>query len=123
MEITSNAKRVSASFEKLVETLVDNIVKEGIHDTLPIIANGARRDHRHIRRTGKLERSIKSIKLSDGGEVYTDDVSCKYGKYVHMGQRSWAPDQFLFDSFTRNERILDQKIERSIEKSLRRAGF
>lgn len=123
IEITSNVKDVSASLSKLADSLYDEVVKQGIHSTLPLITNGARRVHRHIRRTGTLERSIKNEKTKDGGIIYANDASCDYGKYVHMGQRSWKPDQFIFESYDRNENILDQNINKAIDDTLRKAGL
>lgn len=123
IEITSNAKETSASFNKLADTLVEAVVKDAIQPTLKAIAYGAKREHRHIRRTGNLERSIKTENKKNGGMVYVDDTSCDYGKFVHMGQRSWKPDQFVFESYDRTEAVLDQKIDKAIDDALRKAGI
>lgn len=121
VDITTNAGSVADSFEKLSATFIDAIVKDGVWETLPVIASGARTVHRHVRRTGKLERSIKTSKDKLGGKVYTDDTYCDYSKFVHLGQRTWKPDEFIFESFDRNEKILDRNIDKAIDNVLRKA--
>lgn len=87
------------------------------------MANDAKRIHRHQRHTGKLERSIKSRRTSDGGSVLIDDTYCEYGKFVHRGQRTWKPDEFVFESYARNERSFDKNIDKAINDALKKAGF
>lgn len=88
-----------------------------------MMSNDAKRVHRHQRRTGKLERSIKVVRRKDGGSIYIDDTSCDYGKYVHRGQRSWKPDEFVFEAYQRNERVFDTNIDKAINDALKKAGF
>jgi hypothetical protein len=65
---------------------------------------GRRPSGRYYRNTGKLVDSIQVEMTGDGGRVYLDDGvgphAAPYGPYVHEGQRSWQPDQFLYDSFS-----------------------
>lgn len=61
--------------------------------------SGRRPTGRYYRNTGRLERSIEVEMTDDGGRVYLDEGVADYGVYVHEGQRSWAPDQFVYDSF------------------------
>lgn len=88
-----------------------------------MMSNDAKRIHRHQRRTGKLERSIKVVRRKDGGSIYIDDASCDYGKYVHRGQRTWKPDEFVFETYQRNERVFDTNIDKAINDALKKAGF
>ena len=60
---------------------------------------GRRPTGRYYRNTGRLERSIQVEMTGDGGRVYLDDGIADYGVYVHEGQRSWEPDQFVYDAF------------------------
>lgn len=121
--VESNAKKVSDSFKKLSDTLYNAIVKDGIWEYLVTLRQGAKTVHRHKRKTGKLERSIKVSRNKDGGMVYADDAMSDYAKFVHMGQRTWKPDEFIYDSHSRNERILDQRIDKAIDDALRKAGI
>lgn len=56
----------------------------------------ARSHHRFQRRTGALIDAISSESFGLSGRVYIDDIIAYYGVYVHEGQRSWAPDQFVY---------------------------
>lgn len=123
VSIDTNADKVAAAVDILSRNLHDTIVREGIWRFLEILKTGAKQVHRHQRRTGKLERSIKRGTHKDGGSVFVDDSYCDYGKFVHMGQRSWKPDQYVFDSFARNERLLDQMIDKVIDDAFRKAGL
>ena len=119
----TNAGKVSDGFKKLSDTLINSIAKSAIHPELKVMQIGARRVHRHKRQTGKLERSIKITRRPDGGMLYADDSQAVYAKFVHMGQRSWAPDEYIFDSFKRNERHLEQSIDKAIDLAFKKAGI
>lgn len=123
ISVSSNASKVAAGVDILQRNLHDTIVRMGIWKYAQVLRSGARVVHRHKRRTGKLERSIKIDFIKDGAVVYADDTYADYAKYVHMGQRSWAPDQFIFDSHDRNEKILDQLIDKAIDDAFRKVGF
>lgn len=123
LEIKTDIGRVSDVIKKVSETLPESLVKIGVWETLPLMANDAKRVHRHQRRTGKLERSIKVRRTNDGGSILIDDTSCDYGKFVHRGQRSWKPDEFVFETYGRNERSFDQNIDKAISDALKKAGF
>lgn len=60
---------------------------------------GRRPTGRYYRNSGHLEDSIRVKIESDGGRVYLEESIADYGKYVHDGQRSWAPDPFVYDAF------------------------
>jgi hypothetical protein len=120
--IESNIDKVSGVFQKTPDILIDSVVK-GVHEYMFTLQNQARRVHRYKRNTGTLERSIVSRKTKEGGTVFINEGACDYGKYVHMGQRSWNPDQFIFDAFDKTENILDSAIEKSVEKALTKAGL
>lgn len=56
----------------------------------------ARSHHRFNRRTGSLIQAMSAEAFGLSGRVYIDDLIAYYGVYVHEGQRSWAPDQFIY---------------------------
>lgn len=123
LEIQTDVNKVSDAIKKVSETLPQSLIKIGIWETLPMMSNDAKRMHRHQRRTGKLERSIKVVRRKDGGSIYIDDASCDYGKFVHRGQRTWKPDEFVFETYQRNERVFDTNIDKAINDALKKAGF
>lgn len=59
----------------------------------------AKSNHRFSSRTGNLLSAIRSDIYNLSGRLYIDDFLCDYGKFVHNGQRSWAPDQFIYDAY------------------------
>lgn len=61
--------------------------------------SGRRPSGRYYRNTGRLERSVQVEMTDDGGRVYLDEGIADYGVYVHEGQRSWEPDQFVYEAF------------------------
>jgi hypothetical protein len=58
----------------------------------------AKRHHRFKSRTGALISSISSEIYGLSGRLYIDDFIAPYGVFVHEGQRSWAPDQFIYEA-------------------------
>jgi len=113
--------RLPASMDKLAGNFFDDIVEGVIHPYLEDVASRARREHRHNRRTGALERSISVDKTSDGGSVYIDDSIAPHGKHIHDGHRSWAADEFIYDA--QDDRALDMAIDRELDNIIKKAGL
>lgn len=61
--------------------------------------SGRRPTGRYYKNTHRLERSVQVEMTDTGGRVYLDEGIADYGIYVHEGQRSWSPDQFVYDAF------------------------
>ena len=61
--------------------------------------SGRRESGRYYRNTGRLEKSVKVEMTDDGGRVYLEEGIADYGIFVHDGQRSWEPDQFVYEAF------------------------
>jgi hypothetical protein len=80
---------------------------------------GKRPNGRYYRNTGRLERSVQVHMESDGGSVYLDEGIADYGKYVHEGQRSWAPDQFVYDAFESQRDEIDSDLTYAISQAIR----
>lgn len=74
---------------------MQRILTRGIHE----MEDYAKSNHRFTSRTGNLISAIRSDIYNLSGRLYIDDFLCSYGKYVHNGQRSWAPDQFIYDAY------------------------
>lgn len=115
----SDLRGVPEALEKLSGTVHQKVVKSAIRDFLYAVQRNARATHRYTRRTGNLERAVKVSTTKDGGSVYIDDGQAPYGKFVHNGQRSWAPDPFLYDAVEMNEDDLDRKIDAAIDQALK----
>ena len=123
ISVDSNADKVSGGFEKLSGILLKSIVEIGIYIPMATMKRDAINIHRYKRKTGKLGRSVKLVKRSDGGMLYADDTYCAYAKYVHLGQRSWKPDEFLFEALNRNDRYFDKQLETAVDVALKKAGI
>ena len=76
----------------------------------------AKAQHRFQSRTGSLVEAIKEETYGLQGRVYIDDLIAPYGVYVHEGQRSWAPDQFIYKAVDRNLSRLKMSLHREYEK-------
>lgn len=114
-------EKVPAALTKLSGTLYNDIVTQAIHPYLDKVKEKAKKEHRYKRRTGNLERSVKTQETHDGGSVFIDDSQAPYGKYVHSGHGSWNPDEFLYDA--QDEKLLDKMIDDVIDKSIEKAGI
>ncbi len=115
--------KVSANLNKLADTLMNGIIKDGIHPYLDKVKFSAKRKHRFSSRTGKLERSITVKKNVSGGVVFLDRGLADYGKWVHNGTNKWAADKFLTDAAESKDRDLDNSIDQSMNKSIKKLGF
>lgn len=78
----------------------------------------AKREHRYKRRTGKLTRATQAEFNPKGGSLGINDAVAHYGKYVHEGQRSWAPDKFIPTALNRVWPAIDKQIDNVIDKAL-----
>jgi len=85
-----------------------------------VIVQRASTVHRFQSRTGKLVSSIKSDYTDTGVRAYLDTGVAKYATYVHEGQRSWAPDPFLTNSFNAMVPRIDDEINRALDEILER---
>ena len=93
----------------------------------------SRNVHRHKRKTGSLNNSIKETFEDDKltGVVGFDpgvsvvgkpDKKVNYGKYVHEGHGSWAPDQFLYEALAKREPMIISALEDAVRRGIRAAG-
>lgn len=79
--------------------------------------------HRYITRTGILSSAIKSEVKDLVGELYIDENRAHYGKYVHEGHGTWAPDQFIYGSAQANTTNLEISLIQALDSVIREAGF
>ena len=90
--------------------------------SLQNITLDAKRNHRFITRTGNLERSVKFRVINkESGQVYIDNGTAPYGKFIHDGFKSWAPDPFLEAAVMRRGKVivkdnLIDAIRRTVDK-------
>lgn len=74
--------------------------------------------HRFRNRTGNLVSAIESEVYGLSGRVYIDDMLAPYGKFVHNGQRTWAPDPFIYDAVAELEDELTTSLKKTLEKTI-----
>lgn len=72
--------------------------------------------HRFRSRTGNLVSAIESEMYGLSGRVYIDDMLAPYGKFVHNGQRTWAPDPFIYDAVAELEDELSIALKATLAK-------
>jgi len=94
-----------------------NAINPVIQHAVTTISINAKSNHRFQSRSGKLLASI-GVKLSDTISEVGIDPSLEYGKYVHDGQRSWAPDQFIYNAAKEQDKQLERALNEAIDKAL-----
>jgi hypothetical protein len=87
---------------------MQNEVSQVMREQMEQTEEYARNNHRFETQTGTLESAISSVTDEISGELFVDENVAPYGKYVHDGQRSWAPDQFITQAV---EARLDEIVE------------
>jgi len=119
INVRIDSAEVEASLNKLASTCSQTTIRNVVYPYLSAVQTTARRRHRYTRRTGRLAESVQISTDQKGGYVYLDSAMANYGKYVHDGQRSWAPDQFLYDAAMSEEKTLEVLIERELDRMVR----
>jgi hypothetical protein len=123
LDVTVDSKQVEDGLNRLSSTLESSVVQKAVQPVLKQIQVEAQRHHRYTRRTGRLERSIRSTMNRTGGEVFIDDSMADYGKYVHEGFKSWNPDKFLYQAAEKYDKVLDVAVEKAIDDDIKQAGL
>jgi len=82
-------------------------------------AADARMVHRFQTRTGATEQSVERSLIPNGARVIINPNISPYGKFLHRGFRSWAPDPFLQDAVERKTKAMKDSIRRAIVKLMR----
>ena len=94
-----------------------------IIDVNSSVVQKARAVHRFDRKTGDLQKATKQFEESANTfGVHIDETIASYGKYIHDGQRGWAPDRFLTNAFERaiNTKKYSKKIVERVNRVLGR---
>ena len=108
VNVTSNIpKKLPANMAKVRQRL-----RIAMKKTLQVIQRDARRVHRFKAASGHLDKSISTKASNDGqkGSIFIDDSIAPYGNYVHDGQRTWKPDQFVYKSAKRHSDLIVKNI-------------
>lgn len=83
----------------------------------------ARMRHRYSSRTGTLRNAIQSSADANAATVEINSTIAPYGGYVHEGQRSWKPDQFVPEAINATIPENLSELEHEFANSLRRNGL
>lgn len=83
----------------------------------------ARMRHRYSTRTGTLRNAIQSSADANAATVEINSAMAPYGGYVHEGQRSWKPDQFVPEAINATIPENLSELEHEFGNSLRRTGL
>lgn len=108
---------------KSISKYITEEVNKALDILMPKIQEYARAQHRFITRTGRLERSITQDVKDLIGDLYINDLVAPYGKYVHEGHGTWAPDQFIYDAINAFDKIIQQTLEQAVDRAIVKAGF
>lgn len=81
----------------------------------------ARNNHRFESRTGTLESAIVGTSDNLDGSLFIDENQAPYGKYVHDGQRSWAPDPFITEAVDARIDEITEKVSDAIQDAIDRS--
>jgi hypothetical protein len=106
IEVILDARELLSGLEipDWIEASLMDVMTAGVDS----IAEYAQENHRFDSQTGNLISAIKSEMYGLSGRVYIDDYIADYGKYVHDGFKTWAPDTFVYDA---KYALEDQLIE------------
>lgn len=74
--------------------------------------------HRFDSRTGSLVRSVAARVYDQGltGSVELRNEIAEYGKYIHEGFKSWAPDPFIDVAMKKNLALIEQQITLGLQQ-------
>lgn len=83
------------------------------------IAKYAQNNHRYTVRTGNLKNSTRYWvnRARQRLRIYISEGQADYGKYVHEGHGTWAPDQFIDGAIAKNKKYIDEQLEEAIKEA------
>jgi len=87
------------------------------------IQNTAQTKHRYTRRTGALMGATVAKATEMEIEGYIDESKAHYGKYVHEGHHSWAPDRFLTTAFEKASTTISRAVTTAISSAIKDVGL
>ena len=119
-----------------VPAVLTSAIRKEIKFQLVEIQKLAMKKHRHITRSGSLNRSLQRKMVNDfEGQVYFDTGIAHYGVYVHEGHGApyksvlkgypyvWQPDRFLYMALESRRATIKADLEKTISEALMAAGY
>lgn len=119
-----NADVDLSDLERFFSALPDNLqheVSQVMREQMEQTEEYARNNHRFESRTGTLESAIVGTSDNLDGSLFIDDNQAPYGKYVHDGQRSWAPDPFITEAVDARIDEITEKVSDAIQDAIDRS--
>jgi len=134
MSINFNVKPLLGAFNDMPGSVARELRKtmkqEGVE-----IQTLARHVHRHNTRSGSLNESIQerfdnesfteTVGFNPNTAVVNDPKrvgkKVDYGKYVHEGHGSWAPDKFLYEALEKREALIRENLEAAVRRGIEAA--
>jgi len=103
---------------RLMPQRVSQVMGPRMRKAMSAVQTQARQKHEFTSQTGALVRSIDARVRDKGltGEVMLRNEIAEYGKYIHEGFQSWAPDPFLDDAFKGNLQLIEQQITLGLQQ-------
>ena len=103
--------------------LLGSRLESALKEQADTIEKQARTVHRYQKRTGKLQQATVAEATRSEITGYLDEGIAHYGKYVHDGQRSWAPDPFLDNAFHGADFKIRVAAEKAFDSAIIGAGL
>jgi hypothetical protein len=119
MSVDIDCTDLLKEFEKIPLEIVKCVRRE-LKNQTDILQRDARNNHRYKHRTGMLRKSTEKKFTNDDlqSEVYLDSGIASYGKFVHDGQRSWEPDQFIYNAADKLRGEIETALERAVNEGI-----
>ena len=111
------------SFRRSLGNFSDILDRElgiAVEDATELVTIQAKNNHRFNSRSGNLERSIKAELRDLDSFAFVDDSQAVYGKWIHDGFRTWAPDEFMTDALERKKQEILRLINNAVNRAVRR---
>jgi hypothetical protein len=122
VNITVDANDVIGGMEELPDDL-HQALNTSLGISLSRMQTYAQFTHRYKTRTGRLSSAISSEVKDLMGELFIDENKAYYGKYVHEGHGTWAPDQFIYGSAEANTENLMSSLNQALDSAIKKVRF
>ena len=122
LKIRTDTRDVDKGLQSLSRSLSVGFEK-GLSGLARKVEQRARTRHRYKDRTRKLERATTVESAVDGLRAEISNTLAPYGKNIHEGFGTWAPDPFLADAVKEHETEFAREAERVIDDAIQKAGL
>ena len=122
LKVSVDTRQLLAALKKAGKETAKEL-RKAMGEQMEGVKQEASRTHRFRVRSNNLVRSITPRVSRNGLQVLVElnEGVAKYGRFIHDGFKSWAPDQFLYKALRTQKRKIVQGISNGIARALRKA--